>query len=229
MVCPICKKKFVKSHPNRKFCSNKCSKKSDAINKKKYLKSDKYKKVRKKYAKTEKYRKAKKRYNESEKGKKKNKEYKQSDRGIKSREKYYKSSKYKITKNKYRKSSKGKETLRTYYRKRRKTDPVFKLIGNIRNRLNQYLKASNITKTNSTFKIVGCTPEYLKKYLEKQFYANPKTNEPMTWENYSLKGWHVDHIKPLDNAETSEDLEELCYYTNLQPLWADENIKKSNK
>ena len=240
--CLVCNKEFIKSHGLQKYCSDKCSKKAIVESKKKYyksdrgklstkkyLRSDKFKEVSKKYRKTEKARERKKRYNQLEKVKKKNKEYKQSDRGLKSREKYRKSSKGKITNNKYRKSPKAKETKRVYFIRRRKTDPIFKLVGNMRNRLNQYLKASNINKTNNTFKMVGCTPEYLKKYLEKQFYPHPKTNEPMNWKNHSLKGWHVDHIKPLDKATTSEDLEELCYYTNLQPLWADQNIKKSNK
>lgn len=49
----------------------------------------------------------------------------------------------------------------------------------------------------------------------------------MTWENHSLKGWHIDHIKPLNLAKTEEELYKLCHYTNLQPMWAEENLKKS--
>ena len=77
--------------------------------------------------------------------------------------------------------------------------------------------------------MVGCTPEFLKKHLEKQFYPHPITNEKMTWENHTLHGWHVDHKDPLDLAKTSEDIVELSHYTNLQPLWSKENWEKGSK
>ena len=53
----------------------------------------------------------------------------------------------------------------------------------------------------------------------------------MTWENYGLKTWHIDHIKPLSLAKSMQDVidQKLMHYTNLQPLWAKENISKSNK
>ena len=71
--------------------------------------------------------------------------------------------------------------------------------------------------------MVGCTPEFLKEYLEKQFKPG------MTWQNYTRKGWHIDHRTPLDSAKTPEDIEKLMHYTNLQPMWWRENIIKSNK
>lgn len=49
----------------------------------------------------------------------------------------------------------------------------------------------------------------------------------MTWENRNE--WHIDHITPLSSAKTEEELYKLCHYTNLQPLWAEENLKKGNK
>jgi hypothetical protein len=51
----------------------------------------------------------------------------------------------------------------------------------------------------------------------------------MTWENYGLYGWHIDHIIPLASANTEDELLKLFHYTNLQPLWAEENLLKSNK
>ena len=60
-----------------------------------------------------------------------------------------------------------------------------------------------------------------KEHLENQF------KEGMTWHNRSE--WHIDHIVPLSSANNEEELYKLCHYTNLQPLWAEENLKKSNK
>ena len=51
----------------------------------------------------------------------------------------------------------------------------------------------------------------------------------MTWDNYSYYGWHIDHIIPLSSANSDEELMKLCHFTNLQPLWYLENLKKSNK
>ena len=51
----------------------------------------------------------------------------------------------------------------------------------------------------------------------------------MNWKNHSVKGWHVDHIKPLSSAKNYEDFKKLCHYTNLQPLWAKDNLIKGDK
>jgi hypothetical protein len=49
------------------------------------------------------------------------------------------------------------------------------------------------------------------------------------WDNYGSKTWHIDHIIPLSIANTSDEVLTLCHYTNLQPLWASDNHKKSDK
>jgi hypothetical protein len=51
----------------------------------------------------------------------------------------------------------------------------------------------------------------------------------MTWKNHTMKGWHIDHKVPLDSAKTPKDVEKLMHYTNLQPLWAVDNLKKGKK
>jgi hypothetical protein len=90
-------------------------------------------------------------------------------------------------------------------------------MSRMRNQVNRVSKS----KRNKTFDIVGCSPYDLKEHLEKQFVSG------MTWENRSE--WHIDHIIPLSSAKTEDELYRLCHYTNLQPLWAEENLKKSNK
>ena len=71
--------------------------------------------------------------------------------------------------------------------------------------------------------LIGCSIDHLITHLEKQF----KTG--MTWDNYGQ--WHVDHIKPLTsfNLDEPEQQRCACHYTNLQPLWADENKSKGNR
>ena len=94
---------------------------------------------------------------------------------------------------------------------------------NLRRRLNHFLKVTNMRKINKTFVMVGCTPEFLKKYLEKRFKRG------MSWKNNTPKGWHLDHRIPLDSAKTPKGLEKLMHYTNLQPMWSIDNIKKGNR
>lgn len=106
-------------------------------------------------------------------------------------------------------------------KERRENDPLYHIAEKVRTRLWKYLKIFKIKKNNRTFDIVGCTPEFLKEHLEKQF------SDGMSWENRSE--WHIDHIIPLSSASSEEELYKLCHYTNLQPLWAEENLKKSNK
>jgi hypothetical protein len=128
------------------------------------------------------------------------------------------------SKQKYYQTNKFKEIKRNtnYINKKKKNNEVFKLSCIVRSRISEFLKSNNITKRNKTFDIVGCTPEFLKEYLEKQF------TEGMSWELMG-KHIHIDHIIPLSSAITEEEVYKLCHYTNLQPLWAEDNLKKSNK
>jgi hypothetical protein len=124
---------------------------------------------------------------------------------------------------KYRENNKEKlQNYRYFYNKnRRKNDTLFNLKNSVSHRVREFLKVKNISKTNKTFEIVGCSPQFLKEHLESQFI------DGMTWENRSE--WHIDHIIPLSSAKTEDELYMLCHYKNLQPLWAEDNLKKSNK
>ena len=88
-----------------------------------------------------------------------------------------------------------------------------------------FLKSNDfkLSKSGSTFNLVGCSPQKLKERIETQF------KEGMSWENYGLHTWHIDHIIPLSSANTEEEVYKLCKYTNLQPLWCEENYKKGKK
>lgn len=116
----------------------------------------------------------------------------------------------------------NKEKVHTYLKNKYHTDKLFKLKITVRNRINVFLKKNNITKKNKTFDIVGCSPEFLKEYLEQKF------TEGMSW-GLMGKNIHIDHIIPLSSAKTEDELYKLCHYTNLQPLWAEDNLKKSDK
>jgi hypothetical protein len=112
---------------------------------------------------------------------------------------------------------------RTQERKknRKAKDPLFKLTTLLRCRLHHIL--SGRIKSMSTEEMLGCSWEEAKKHLEKQF------SDGMSWENHGVNGWHIDHIIPLSSANTLEELKNLFHYTNLQPLWAFDNLSKGNK
>ena len=77
------------------------------------------------------------------------------------------------------------------------------------------------TKSKRTIEIIGCSSEQFWQHLEKQF------TEGMTRKNHGK--WHIDHIIPLSSAKTLEEKIKLSHYTNLQPLWAKDNLTKNNK
>jgi len=109
----------------------------------------------------------------------------------------------------------------TAYRKRRcKVDLGFKLRGRLRNRIGSALRGK--TKPGSAVKDLGCTVAELKTHLESLFQPG------MTWDNWSMAGWHIDHIKPLCSFDLTDptQFKQACHYTNLQPLWAKDNLAK---
>ena len=118
-------------------------------------------------------------------------------------------------------SKNNREKINTYIQTKKNKNPLFKVELNIRSRVKQYLKQKNITQKNKTFEIVGIDVNELKKYLESQFL------EGMCWDNYGIYGWHIDHKIPLCSAKNETELLKLFHYTNLQPLWAEDNLKKN--
>jgi hypothetical protein len=106
-------------------------------------------------------------------------------------------------------------------RERRRNDPMLRLKDAIRGSIRAYL-GSKKTRRSATFEIVGCTPDFLRGHLERQF------RDGMTWENYGPY-WHVDHRIPLASGNSPEEVMGLSHWTNLQPLTAFENISKGSK
>ena len=112
-----------------------------------------------------------------------------------------------------------REINREYIKTRYHSDAIYRLAHILRTRLFKCAKGMGI----SAPKALGCSIEELQKHLETKFLPG------MSWENYGLHGWHIDHIIPLDSADSPEQVERLCHFTNLQPLWAIDNWKKGNK
>lgn len=117
----------------------------------------------------------------------------------------------------YHAANRGKRN--EYHKNRRATDFMYKLKGNLRIRLHSALKGR--AKVGSAVGDWGCSDEFLRAHLQSKFI------EGMTLENYGL--WHCDHIIPLSSAQTPEEVLKLCHYTNLQPLWAADNLAKGDK
>lgn len=114
-----------------------------------------------------------------------------------------------------------KHTIRQ--RERRKNDPEFACSCRLRRRLLLAIRSVGVTKTDNTHALLGCTPRFLKEHLEKQFVPG------MSWENRHK--WHIDHIIPCAafNLSDPEQQKACFHYTNLQPLWAKDNIRKGAK
>jgi len=127
----------------------------------------------------------------------------------------------------YRDKNKDKirKVKRNYEKTRKANDPLYKLIANFRTAIYTVLKENNLNKYGHYFEILQYSPEELVGHLENQFVNG------MSWENYGE--WHVDHKLPITyfNFKEVGDEEFLkCWgLDNLQPMWGDENIKKSNK
>jgi hypothetical protein len=111
--------------------------------------------------------------------------------------------------------------LNNYHKQRKAKDPLYHLQYNMRSLGNRVVKQLALGKKPAcTEKWQGCSAEELKARLESLF------SEGMSWDNYGE--WHVDHIRPVSSF-TAEEAMQINHYTNLQPLWAVDNLSKSDK
>ena len=134
----------------------------------------------------------------------------------------------------YAKNSKKLKVKKIEYRRiKLATDQVYRMVHNLRRRLHNFLKGRN--KSVSTVRDMGCSPEYLKLHLEDAFYPNVVTGEVMDWNNYGAGHgrWNIDHRIPFasirDDPTNREKLLEIVHYTNLQPLWFEDNMAKGDR
>lgn len=115
----------------------------------------------------------------------------------------------------------NREKINTYIRDREKRDIEFKISRYMRTRIvSAIIKGTG--KSGSAVRDLGCTIPELKQYLASKF------QEGMSWDNWGMYGWHIDHIIPLSGFDLTDRVQFLkaCHYTNLQPLWAKDNLSK---
>jgi hypothetical protein len=124
---------------------------------------------------------------------------------------------------KKRNIEKHREWRREYEVSKRLASPQYKLSKKHRCRIWQAIKSKSSWGGQSQ-ELLGCSYAELKAHLESKFTRG------MTWGNYGSH-WHVDHIKPLAAFDLSnpEEVKQATHYTNLQPLEAVLNMKKSSK
>ena len=118
-------------------------------------------------------------------------------------------------------ADKRREYVKKYIKQRRQIDKLYALRTNIRSRFKFELAKRGESKWIKANEYLGCSWLELQEYLKGQF------TDGMSWDNYG--DWHVDHIMPLAVANNRDELIKLCHYTNLQPLWAFDNISKGAK
>lgn len=124
---------------------------------------------------------------------------------------------------KYREENR-KELVRRqsrYYKNRYHTDFSFCLIQRARALMGNALRKSGFSKSERTEKVLGCTPDFFKQHIERQF------EKGMSWDNRDQ--WHLDHIIPISSAKTEQEIYALSHFTNIRPMWADENRSKGSR
>ena len=146
--------------------------------------------------------------------------YKKNREKIKEHNKENKEQKKEYNK-KYQKENKSKrnEQLKERY----KNDPIYRLKQCLRSLNYKVIKKGY--KSASTQKLLGCTWEEAIIYIENQFLPG------MSWENWTINGWHLDHIKPIAafaDLDNPEQQRQCFHFTNFRPMWADDNYSKSS-
>lgn len=108
-----------------------------------------------------------------------------------------------------------------YKKARRSCDVVYAMKSRLSRLINISLTSGGYTKRSRTHEILGCDYEFFKSHIERQFVKG------MTWANRDK--WHIDHIRPIASAKTEDDVLALNHFTNLRPMWAQDNVLKADQ
>ena len=122
----------------------------------------------------------------------------------------------------YKQKTKQKRNARE--KERRDTDARVAMLNRLRNRLRKLISQTpNARKADTTLRLVGCDFQQFMRHIESQFKPG------MHWNNRVL--WHIDHKHPCALFDLTDPAQQrACFhYTNLQPLWAYENLSKGAK
>ena len=221
--CLVCGSVFEKNTSNtwKKYCSSECNNKKHYLDLETFRKNrrEDYHKNKEKILKYEKIRRNK----NIERARQiariwrnENKDKIKKSR-IKNREKD------KITAKIWRENNRDKlnEIAKNWDRNKKKTDLNYRLKCILRSRISKFFK--RVKKSKKTIELIGCDYETVRLHIEKQL------KEGMTWDNHGE--WHIDHIIPCASFDlTDPEQQKKCFnYTNLQPLWAKENLSKGAK
>lgn len=140
---------------------------------------------------------------------------------------YASSNKNKINAQKYdywQRNPDKKRKWKNINRERRyKKDEFFKVVENLRKRFKTFLTVNKLTKNSKFADYIGCSKEELKTYLQNKFESG------MTWDNYKMDTWQIDHIIPLGMAYTESEVVNLLHFKNLKPMWTKDHIQKTKK
>jgi hypothetical protein len=121
-----------------------------------------------------------------------------------------------------------------------KSNPAYRAIQAVRHRLAKFVKGrgGDIDK-DVAIDFLGCTAQEFYDYLEGHFYRDSRSGREMTWENYGCpegrqadkQGWDYDHVIPLTKIDWNDEsqIKQVCYFSNIKPLWHWENNTKSAK
>lgn len=118
-----------------------------------------------------------------------------------------------------------REWARQYQRRRLATNPQYKMAHALRTRLGKVLRLARAEKMASAVRDMGCTLAELQSHIESLWLPG------MSWDNYGVHGWHIDHKTPLASVDLNdrEQVLKVIHYTNLQPMWAEDNLSKGCK
>ena len=133
---------------------------------------------------------------------------------------YYAANKSKIAQQKKIYRQENADKICEWHKANYKENENYRL--GMRLRIRMWFALKGITKGLSTIELLGCSIDELRQHLEGQFI------DGMSWDNYGYYGWHIDHVRPcaLFDLTDMKQQKQCFHYTNLQPLWANDNLSK---